>query len=143
MKTRTLLLMMLLLFAVCFSFAEDNFSIKPLVGTWVNTDYNNKTHKDGKWIIKSDFTLDAFDDPTRTTVPKTFTIVIDDSWSDAEGNLLYKLTFKRAAWKRITYELWRLDSSQMVLESMWGSTVEHPEEIKVGHSSYSIHYRQE
>jgi len=142
MKIRTLLLMMLLLFAISFSFAEDNFSINPLVGSWVNTDYY-KIQKDGKWIIKSDFTLDAFDDPTRTTVPRTFTIVIDDSWSDAEGNLFYKLTFKRAAWEHITYELWRLDSSQTVLESMWGSTVEHPEEIKVGHSSYSIHYRQE
>ena len=143
MKTRMLILMIVLSILVSLSFAEDKTSIDPIIGTWVNTDYD-KIFKFGKFIVKPDYAIDAFDDPARTTVPATYTFIVDESWSDAEGNIYYKLTIKRAGYGRITYELWKLDSSQTVLEMMGGTySVEHPKEIKPGHASYSIHYRQE
>ena len=142
MKRIVLIFVLISFLATSVSFAEDKISIDPVVGTWVNKDYD-KVQKWGKFIVNPDFTYEGFNDPTRTTVPDTRTIIIDESWSDAEGNIYYKLTVK-TSWGRITYELWKLDSSQKVLESMVGAyRVEHPKEIKVGHSSYNIHSREE
>jgi len=142
MKTRTLIIVIVLLLVVSVSFAEDKISIDPMVGTWINTDYD-KIDKWGKFIIKPDFTIEAFDDPARKPLPATFTFTVNESWSDAEGNIYYKVTIKRPGYGRITYELWKLHSSQTVFEWMGGSyAVEHPKEIKPGHASYNIHYRQ-
>jgi hypothetical protein len=142
MKSLTLILLIISFLATSGSFAGDKIAIDPVVGTWVNKDYD-KVQKYGKFIVNPDFTVDGFNDPTRTTVPDTFTIIVDESWSDAEGHIYYKLTFK-SSWGRNTYELWKLDSSQKVLESMAGAyRVEHPKAIKPGHASYNIHYRQE
>jgi hypothetical protein len=142
MKSIALVLVITLIFAASVSFAEDKISIDPVVGTWVNPDYD-KISKLGKIIIKPDFTREAFWDPTRKELPETYTFIVDESWSDAEGNIYYKLTFK-TSWGLITYELWKLDSSQKALESMAGAyRVEHPKAIKPGHASYNIHYRQE
>jgi hypothetical protein len=141
MKSVTLVLVITLLFAASVSFAEDKISIDPVVGTWVNTDYD-KISKWGKIIIIPDFTREIFWDPTRKELPETYTFIVDESWSDTEGNIYYTLTVK-TAWGLITYELWKLDSSQKVLESMAGAyRVEHPKAIKPGHASYNIHYRQ-
>jgi hypothetical protein len=143
MKSIALVLVITLIFTASVSFTEDKISIEPVVGTWINTDYD-KIDKWGKFIIKSDFTIEAFDDPARGALPATFTFIVDESWSDAEGNIYYKVTIKRPGYGRITYELWKLHSSQKVLESMAGAfAVEHPKAIKPGHASYNIHYRQQ
>ena len=91
MKARMSILIIILLFAVSVSIAEDNISIEPLVGTWVNGDCD-KIYKYGKLIVKPDSTLEAFDDPARTAVPKTLTLIVDESWSDTDGNIFYKFT---------------------------------------------------
>ena len=141
MKKRMIVLVIVFVVVISFSFAENNYSINPIVGTWINDDYN-KVQKYGKFMVNPDYTIDAFNDPTRTNVPDTFTIIVDDSWSDAEGHIYYKVTVK-SSWGRATYELWKLDNSQRVLESMAGAyRVEHPQAIKLGHASYNIHYRQ-
>ena len=65
MKRITLIFIIISFIAASVSFAEDKISIKPLVGTWVNTDYH-KINKDGKWVVKPYITLDVFDEGDRT-----------------------------------------------------------------------------
>jgi hypothetical protein len=143
MKTMMFVIVITLILAISVSIAGDKISIDPVVGIWVNTDYD-KIGKWGKFIIKPDFAIEAFDDPARKPLPATYTFIVDESWADAEGNIYYKVTIKRPGFGRITYELWKLDTSQTVFESMAGAfAVEHPKEIKPGHGSYNIHYRQE
>ena len=151
MKTRMLILVIILLFTVSVSFAGGKISIEDTYGTWVNADYNEKgqyvkeiDHPDGTYVLYLKLT------DTEPTWIGEKTII--DSWYDKEGNLWIKCTIfweeERSSYERevggqsTSYRLYKYSDSGKVRESVW-SYQDYPDEMSPIGGNYAIHYRQE
>ena len=139
MKTRTLVLVIVTLFAVSVSFADDKITIEDTYGTWVNSDYN-VVYKPAKSIYYSDGTYEIFSREIDTEPAITGKNTITDSWYDEEGNLWVKNTWVEVS--STGYGLFKFSDCGKVLEYVW-SEVDYPDEVSPIAGNYWIQYRQE
>jgi hypothetical protein len=148
MKTRTLIFVIVLLFALFVSFAGDKISIEDIYGTWVNSDYNENAYM-GKAIEHPDGTYELFNKVTDTEPAWTRKEIITDSWYDKEGNLWISYTFEEIYLYTVVdlpdfsgYGLYKFSDSGKVRENVWAQA-DYPDEMSPIGGNYSIHYRQE
>jgi hypothetical protein len=110
-----------------------------MVGTWINTDYENRIGKWAKVVIKPDGMFEGYNNAQGTEFWKA-KITITDRWTDSEGNIFYKLIHDPVVDEKL-YELWKLSNSGTVCELVWDS-IEYPTDINPDDSGYQIYYRQ-
>jgi hypothetical protein len=146
MKNRTFVSILILVLAVLIiagSCTTGNKAYKKafkeeVVGTWINTDYENNNY-DAKVVIKPDGMYEGF----HNAQDEDFgfgKITIIDRWTDSEGNIFYKAVVDIISWTN-SYELWKLSKSGTVFEYVWSYT-EYPTEINPNDTGYRILYRQ-
>ena len=144
MKTRTVVLAIVLLIVVSPSFAEDKISIDDSYGTWVNSDYNEKG-QDAKVVINPDGTVVSYAKETDKEPNWTGQFTITDSWHDNEGNLWINregIAVKTYDIPQYIYLLYKFSNDGTVCELVW-SGVDYPTEMSPIGGNYEIHYRQE
>ena len=140
MKTRALVMVIVLLIVVSLLFAEDKISVDNTYGTWVNSDYNEKGQA-AKVVSNPDNTFEFYNTETHTETTWTAKITITDSWNDSEGNLWIKFI---AYWNEsdaTSYYLSKHSNSGTVWE-MVGSGIDYPKELSPIAGLYFILYRQ-
>ncbi len=141
MKSRTLIFVVILIFATIVLFAGKKVTIDVIYGTWVNSEYN-ETGKDAKWIINPDGTYKAYRSEKDTDPAWTGNYTVTDSWHDRKGNLWIKRTFDTVFLEDwIGYELSKYSNSGKVWEAVWQSSG-YPTEISPLGGTYAIRYRQ-
>ena len=150
MKTRTLVLILILVFAVLIvlgSCATGKGSYKrdfkkDFIGTWINPEYNKWTESRlfAKLVIKSDSLMMAYDAET-SEIPIEITMRIDDRWTDINGFTYYKVFVEWSGYLTI-HELWCIDESKQTFELNW-YRASYPDEINPKSGRYQIYYRQE
>jgi hypothetical protein len=143
MKTILFVLVIILLFAVTISFAEDKIRIEDTYGTWVNPDYNVRDPAE-VIICKPDSTLIGYSKATDIDIDWTLQYTITDSWYDDEGNLFvkYEGALNWAQQSSHLYFLNKFGNDGTVWEMVW-SGVDYPTEVSLIGGNYSIRYRQE
>ena len=152
MKTRNLILSVILIFAVLVLLiscatgkkayvAKEN---EEIYGTWVNTEYGTMealfsqkriTNPDGTWEEYGGMADIAY---------RTLKYTIIDKWTDSEGNIWYKLITEyggKAYGAKPFYELHKISNSGLTWEFV-SSTEAYPTEIDPDHPMYFIYYRQ-
>jgi hypothetical protein len=110
-----------------------------MVGTWVNTDYDNMNSKWAKVVIKQYGMFEGYNEAQATEFWKA-NISITDRWTDSEGNIFYKTIHAPIAGEK-WYELWKLSNSGTVWELVW-DVFEYPTDINPNNSGYLIYYQQ-
>jgi len=141
MKTRTLVLVIVLLVAVPLSFADDKISIDDIYGTWINADYNEKALM-AKVTINPDNTSQWYRTLTDTDPDYSANITFTDSWYDNDGNLWIKFTTVWTHKGNTSYWLSKCSDSGIVWEKV-SSGIDYPEELSPIAGTHSILYRQE
>jgi hypothetical protein len=141
MKTKTLILVVVLFFAVSLLFAEDEISVNDIYGTWVNADYNQKSQY-AKWINLPDGTYEVYNKIMGSEKDSSGKQTITDSWYDEEGNLWIQCIYERETDDTVAYVVYKLSDSGKIRETVW-SKVDYPEEMSPIGGEYSLHYRQE
>jgi hypothetical protein len=146
MKTRVFISILVLVLAVLIiagSCATGNKASnrdfkKDIVGTWVNSNYNENEWVTAKLIVKSEKTAEFYKRESDTW-PSPATITIVDRWVDSKGNIYYKaeVTFSY----RTKYHLWKLNSSKTTWELM-SRALDYFTEIDPNNTYYRIYYRQ-
>jgi hypothetical protein len=146
MKTRTLVSILILILALLIivgncatgSKAYNRDFKKDIVGTWVNSNYNENKWVTAKVVVKSDKTAEFYKRESDTwPSPRTITIV--DRWTDSDGNIYYKAEVASSI--RTNYELWKLNNAKTTWELMYRA-VEYFTEIDPNNTYYRIYYRQ-
>jgi hypothetical protein len=147
MKTRTFVLLIVLLLVVSLSFAEDKITIEDTYGTWVNSDYNFGM-ADAVIILNPDGTASGYGEETDTEPASTWIRTIEESWNDSEGNLWIKCisssgeTTGQKCLDQVGYELNKFSNSGLVWECVW-MVSGYPKEMSPVAGNYGIYYRQE
>ena len=142
MKTRMFVLVIILLFAVPSSFAEDKIKIEDTYGTWVNPDYNVSNPAE-VIICNPDGTVIGYSKATDTDIDWTHQYTLTDSWYDDEGNLFvqYEADVYRVQTSAHLYFLNKFSDDGTVWEFVW-SGVDYPTEVSLIGGNYTIYYRQ-
>jgi hypothetical protein len=141
MKTRTLILVVILIFATIVLFAGKKVTKDVIYGTWVNSEYN-ETGKEAKWIINPDGTYEAYLSEKDTEPIWTGHFTITDSWHDRKGNLWVKSTFDDDDDADIIVsELSKYSKDGTIWESV-RSEGDYPTELSPIVGTHSILYRQ-
>jgi beta-lactamase regulating signal transducer with metallopeptidase domain len=142
MKTRTLLSILILVFAVLI--VAEGFATEPKVskkdyrfvsGTWINEEYNSYAFP-ARWEMHRDGSFDGYNRISDTGKKYTGHYAIVDKWTDSEGNGPIDELHISA------YELDKFSESGKVWEYM-GDKFAFPTEIDESHPKYHIYYRQE
>ena len=141
MKTRILLLVLMLLFGISVSFAGDKITIEDTYGTWINSDYNEKYGR-AKEIHHPDGTSEWYGKITNTEPGYTLKYTITDSWYDKEGNLWITYTWFSIEEGTSGYIIHKFSDSGKVREKV-SSSQDYPDEMSPIAGNYSILYRQE
>ena len=153
MKTRMFasILILVLLFVVSVSFAEDKTPVDQFFGTWVNEDYNEVRMQWEKVTLNPDGTFDYYNNSNDTKPFMSGTFILKDSWIDSEGNLWiledeYVGTYFEG--KKVSeYLINKISKSGTTLECISNNQKigRHPEEkdLNPNDSSYRVYYRQE
>jgi hypothetical protein len=112
-------------------------------GIWVNPEYNTRTimakaliKPDGTFIMYMKMTNDSWDDKGE--------FKINDKWTDANGDIWYKVTFETLFMPFTTYyELTKISKSGTVMESVF-TINNYPDKIDSEDPRlyYRIRYRQ-
>jgi hypothetical protein len=112
-------------------------------GTWVNPDYNTETLC-AKVVCNPDGTQLSFGTIDTTVVRYRGKFSITEKWTDAEGNIWYKViaTSSVGGYSETSYGLYRIRNSGATMESV-GSRAEYPKELNPKHPSYNIYQRQQ
>ncbi len=144
MKTRTLISILILVFAVLIiigSCATDKMTYiskeYEIYGTWVNPEYEKKGLRP-KVVYNPNGKIDSYPsiDATRSLVQE---FVITNRWTDSDGNVLYTCRIRfEDNWQ---YILFKLSNSGKTLESIF-SVNDYPFEIDSSNANYRIRYRQ-
>ncbi len=117
-----------------------------LFGTWVNIEYN----EEGWWVkivFNKDETYETYDSEKSAKPPYLGKFVIDDKWTDTEGNVWYKFYTTYAMKGHIGggggYWLARIGGSGNTIEGVFASN-EYPEQIDPNNLKYKyiVYYRQ-
>ncbi len=140
MKTRALILVVILIFATIVLFAGKKISIEETYGTWVNSDYNEK----GQWakiIINPDGTYALYNKDTDTEPAWPGKYTVTDSWHDRKGNLWVKSTFVNDIDYASAYILEKISKDGLTMEWVW-SMADYPTEMSPIGGTHAIRYRQ-
>ncbi len=153
MKTRNLILSVILIFAVLVLLmscatgkkayvAKEN---EEIYGTWVNTEYHTSEiyFLPQKIITKPDGTFEMYDGMA-DIAHLTYKYTIIGKWTDSEGNIWYKLITEHGGktyGAKPFYELHKISNSGLTWERA-SSTEAYPTEIDPDHLMYFIYYRQ-
>ena len=146
MKTRTLILIVILFTSVVFgigSCVSDKMAYiskeYEIYGTWVNPDYNKETLL-GKVVFHPNGIMEGYGAATGPAASDEAEFVITNKWTDSKGNIWYTIIYKFfVQWE---YGLLKISNSGKTLEFAYGN--EYPKEIDSSdiHSVYLILYRQ-
>lgn len=146
-------LSILIVLAFTLSYAEEEKGYVPkeneeIYGTWVNENMRCK-----KFILKPDGTWAEYNEVSDTEPAKSGsyllsgTFVIEDRWTDSEGNIWYKRKWWLGA-KEIRhdsypfgYSLVRISDSGKIGEFHWAYG-DYPDEIDPEAPNYFIYYRK-
>ena len=79
----------LLLLAMILPAAADT-DLAPLIGTWVNPEYN-PTRKTPKFVYKADGTGESYATTSAEEPSYVWTYRVEEAWQDAEGARWYKI----------------------------------------------------
>ena len=139
MKTRTYLLIIILLIASSVLFASKKIPVEDTYGTWVNSDYN-ETGQYAKIILNPDRTLERFFKVTDTEPYCKYKYTITDSWHDHKGNLWIKFSFITNS-GRTFYVLSQYNKSGTIMEWV-DSEIDYPTEMSPIAGFYGIYNRQ-
>ena len=152
MKTRNLILSVILIFAVLVLLmscatgkkayvAKEN---EEIYGTWVNTEYGTMEAAFWQKIInRSDGTSELYEGMA-DIAHATSKYIIIDKWTDSEGNIWYKIIREfgeKAYGEKPYYELHKISNSGLIWEYVF-SFDNYPTEIDSNHPYYLIYYRQ-
>ncbi len=126
MKTRqiSLITFLTLIFIVSTMFiatGENGYTPKEneeYYGIWVNPEYNNRTLK-AKELYKSDGTFYLYGMTTKDSWDTKGEYKINDKWTDANGDIWYKVTWKAIFSTYTYYELTKISKSGTVKESVY------------------------
>ncbi len=140
MKSRMLILVIILLFTVSVSFAGGKISIEDTYGTWVNADYNEKGQF-AKVINNPDGTYEMYNKDTDTEPVWKDKYTVTDSWHDRKGNLWVKSTFVNDVTGLTGYKLSKYSKDGTTWENVW-SAGDYPAEMSPIAGTHSILYRQ-
>ena len=140
MKTRTLILVVILIFATLVLFAGKKVTIDVIYGTWVNSDYNEKGQF-AKTINNPDGTYELYSKDTDTEPDWTCKFTVKDSWHDRKGNLWVKSTFVTDETGFSGYMLSKYSKDGATWENVW-SAGDYPAEMSPIAGTHSILYRQ-
>jgi hypothetical protein len=150
MKTRTLLSLLILVFAAlivvgsCATMkSPDKMVYERFCGTWVNTEYEGKDSPAVKEIYNPDGTCTTYSHLHETTTYSRGAYSVEKRWSDSEGNSWYHVKMTWPIEPMGTgYLLFKLDKYNSILEYNYSGTG-YPTEVdpKDKHTSYRIYYR--
>jgi hypothetical protein len=68
----------------------EEVDLAPLLGTWVNPEYN-PTRQAPKFVIKADGTIEEYQTTSATTPSYLFSYTFEEAWQDEEGATWYKM----------------------------------------------------
>jgi len=91
-------------------------------------------------VIKPDRIIEAYPNAQDTDFLLEKVTIIEDRWTDSEGNIFYKMIVNEIA-VIDAYELWKLSNSEIVFEYVYSLT-EYPTEIDPNDTGYRILYRE-
>ena len=133
----------ILVAASCFAEEKDYFiptRNEELYGIWINETYTGLS--DQKWVLSDWGYCEAFNKAT-DTIPKTrWTNSIVDKWTDAEGNIWYKV-FEQAYYGGSYYAVYKIGNDNKVLECTWKRTwFPSEDDLNLRQGGYRIYYRQ-
>ncbi len=141
MKLRTLILVVILIFATFVLSAGKKISIEETYGTWINSEYNEKGIE-ALVVMTSDGKIARYNSEKDTDPLWTGNYTVTDSWYDRKGNLWIKRTFDSDTHDDfIGYELSKYSNSGKVWEAVWQSSG-YPTEMSPIAGTYEIRYRQ-
>ena len=148
MKTRTLISILILVFAVLIVIGNCATGKKvyvakedeELYGTWANPDYNYAAYATPKFVYHPDGKSEGYILDTETHAHWYGEFIVTNKWIDSEGNIWYTIIFKW--YVQYEYGLLKITNSGKTLEFAYGN--EYPKEIDSSdiHSVYLILYRQ-
>jgi hypothetical protein len=150
LKERIGRVLCLCLLAALFAAAAQLSALEPddpLLGTWVNAQYEGNAASSAKFILFPDGRELDYDRLTSPEPEYEGWVTVDETWTDEEGNHWYKThgSFDAYPYKEPKYNffsLLKVDSSGTTLEGT-GSEVDYPEEIGPIGGAYSTYRRQE
>ncbi len=140
MKTRTLILVVILIFATFVLFAGKKVTIDVIYGTWVNSDYNEKGQF-AKLITDPAGTYEWYSKDTDTEPAWNSKYTVTDSWHDRKGNLWVKNTFVTDEIGFSAYVLSKYSKDGTTWENVW-SAGDYPAEMSPIAGTHSILYRE-
>jgi hypothetical protein len=110
-------------------------------GIWINPEYNTRTFK-AKKLCKPDGTWYDYSMTTKDSWVGTGEYTINDKWTDANGDIWYKVTWTSITSTYTYYELAKVSKSGTVKESVYAIN-NYPEKIDPEDSKlhYRIYYR--
>jgi len=141
---KKLFVISLLLLAMILPAAADT-DLSPLVGTWVNPEYN-PTRKTPKFVYKTDGIVEEYA-TTYTTEPSyVITYTVEEAWQDAEGAYWYKVIATKIETQenRFWYLLIRISPDGTTYEEDYirGNLREFATELNTKSYFYKILYRE-
>jgi len=143
-KTKKLFVISLLLLAMVLPAAADT-DLAPLIGTWVNPEYNPK-RQDSKSVFLADGTGEDYATTYAAEPSMVWTYTVEEAWQDAGGAYWYKaiLTKIQTQQDRYYYLLIRISPDQTTYEREYirGNLREFPTEINPRSYFYKILYRE-
>lgn len=153
MKTKLftirLSILIMLAFTTNFSYASDEKSYvskedEELYGTWVNEDYNSSP-RSAIHEFKADGTWIQYRKTTDKIPYEDGTYTITDKWTESNGDVCYKITWKIVYLAMSGYELRCISDSGSIMESA-SSFSDYPTQIDRTKDSWTylgIHYRKQ
>ena len=150
MKTRTLVSILILVFAVMI--ISEGYATEKKVtkrdyrffsGTWINEEYNSHPFP-AKWVIRRDGTFDGYFRTTDSNKAGNGHFVIVEKWTDLEGNIWYKSHTWEGVMvegKPTSYDLNKLSNSGKVWEYL-ALPGDFPTELDENNFQYHVYYRQ-
>lgn len=109
-----------------------------LFGTWINTEYKDGMH--AQMYINKPGVNERYSDVNDKEPTWTAESRINHKWTDAKGNIWYKIRWKAGAMGS-GFSLIKISDSGNTLERVW-SQWEHPKELDIKNDTYRIYYRK-
>ena len=138
------LVVITLLLAVILPAAADT-DLSPLLGTWVNPEYN-PTRKPPKFVYIADGTIEEYATTTASEPSYRFTYKVEEAWQDAEGTHWYNIVATKIETQenRFWYLLIRISADESTYEEDYirSDLQEFATEINPKSYFYKILYRE-
>jgi hypothetical protein len=142
----TIITLILIVFSFVVVTGENGYIPKEneeYYGIWTNPEYNDRSFS-AKVLYKPDGTFYTYGEMTSDSWGSKGEYKINDKWTDAKGDIWYKVTWKKDVSTFTYYELTKLSKSGTVMESAF-TINDYPDKIDSEGSKiyHRIYYRQE